>query len=209
MNIEIKTQQGEKVREIELNPAIFGQELNEQLMALAVRVRLHNRRIGTHKTKSRGEVSGGGRKPWRQKGTGRARHGSIRSPIWVGGGHVKAKQPRNYGLKISRPMKRQALFSSLSSQARNGNLIILDQLNLDKISTRQAQVILKTLSGNQKVLLVLPEPEEKIIKSFRNLPQVQVLQARYLNTYDVLNAEKIIMPEKSLAQIEQTFLRAN
>ncbi|MBU0709076.1 50S ribosomal protein L4 [Patescibacteria group bacterium] len=208
MKIPVVNQQGEKTEQIELNPRIFEVKINPALIAQAIRVRLANRRLGTHKTKSRGEVRGGGRKPWRQKGTGRARHGSIRSPIWVGGGHAKAKQPRDYSLKFPRKMKRAALFSSLSAQAKNDNIVVVNKITLKEINTKKANEVLEILARQEKGLIILPAKDRVLEKSFKNIPTVRTMEARLLNTSDVLNCQKLIIIKDSLKVIEETFLKS-
>ncbi|MBM4402653.1 MAG: 50S ribosomal protein L4, partial [Candidatus Cloacimonetes bacterium] len=192
---------------VDLNPTIFAAKINEQLMAQAVRVRMINARLGTAKTKGRGEVRGGGKKPWRQKGTGRARHGSIRSPLWVGGGHIHPLRPRDFSLKMSRKMKRLALFSALTKKLAEGKIFILDKLTLPAVKTKQMAEILQKLPIAKKVLLVIPEKDEKIELSARNLPKKKTLEARLLNTYDVLNYESVVIIKDSLKVIEKTFIK--
>lgn len=205
--VDIYNQEGKKVEKIELNPAIFAATVNPKLMAQAVRVRLINARLGTRKTKSRGEVRGGGRKPWRQKGTGRARHGSRRSPIWVGGGHAHPLRPNNYSLKIPSKMRRLALFSALTQKNKQKCLLIVDKIDLKKVSTKSVSEILKKLPVAEKVMLVLPKKERKIELSVKNLPKKKTLEARLLNVYDVLNYETILILRDSLEVVEKTFLK--
>ena len=205
--INIYNQNGEKVGTIDLNPTIFSAKINEQLMAQAVRVRLANARLGTVKTKGRGEVSGGGKKPWRQKGTGRARHGSIRSPLWVGGGHAHALRPRDFSLKIPKKMKRLALFSALTKKLNEGKIFVLDKLSLKEIKTKIMAETLQKLPIAEKVLVVLPEKNQEIELSLHNLPKKKSLEARLLNTYDVLNYESIVLLKESLKVLEETFVK--
>jgi len=205
--INVYNQKGEQAGEVDLNPTIFAAKINEQLMAQAVRVRMINARLGTAKTKGRGEVRGGGKKPWRQKGTGRARHGSIRSPLWVGGGHIHPLRPRDFSLKMSRKMKRLALFSALTKKLAEGKIFILDKLTLPAVKTKQMAEILQKLPIAKKVLLVIPEKDEKIELSARNLPKKKTLEARLLNTYDVLNYESVVIIKDSLKVIEKTFIK--
>lgn len=205
--IDVYNQNGEKVETTELNPTIFAAKINGQLMAQAVRVRLANARLGTVKTKGRGEVRGGGKKPWRQKGTGRARHGSIRSPLWVGGGHTHSLRPRDYSLKMPTKMKRLALFSALTKKFNEGKIFVLDKLDLPEIKTKIMTEVLQKLPVTKKVLLVIPEKNEKIELSIRNLPKEKALTARLLNAYDVLNYENVVLLKDSLGVIEKTFLK--
>ncbi|OQX51490.1 50S ribosomal protein L4 [candidate division CPR3 bacterium 4484_211] len=206
MQVDVFDQKGKKKGKVELNPSIFEAKINRALMAQAVRVRLANKRLGTVKTKSRGEVRGGGKKPWRQKGTGRARHGSRRSPIWVGGGHAHPKRPRDFSLEIPKKMKRLALFSALSLQLKENRLVIVDKMDLKEISTKTAAGIFNNLSKGEKALFVLPKANEIVEKSFKNLPQARTLEARLLNTYDVLNCKKLVVLKAALNEIEKVFL---
>ncbi len=203
----VYNQEGEKTGEVNLNPTIFSAKINEQLMAQAVRVRLANARLGTVKTKGRGEVRGGGKKPWRQKGTGRARHGSIRSPIWVGGGHAHSLRPRDLSLKMPIKMKRRALFSALTKKLNQGKVFILDKLDLKGIKTKAMVEVLQNLPVSKKVLLVIPEKDEKTELSIRNLPKKKVLEARLLNTYDVLDYDSMVLLKEGLEVIERTFVK--
>lgn len=207
LKTDIYNQNGEKVGTTELNPTIFSAKINEQLMAQAVRVRLANARLGTAKTKGRGEVAGGGRKPWRQKGTGRARQGSIRSPLWRGGGHTHPLRPREHSLKITKKMKRLALFSALSKKRIQGKIFVLDNLTLKETKTKAMAEILQKLPISKKALLVIPVKDEKIERSIRNLASKKALEARLLNTYDVLNYESAVLLKDSLPVLEQTFLK--
>ena len=207
LKTEVYNQEGKEIGEIDLNPTIFSAKINEQLMAQAVRVRLANAHLGTVKTKGRGEVRGGGKKPWKQKGTGRARHGSIRSPIWVGGGHAHALRPRDLSLKMPIKMKRLALFSALTKKLNEGKIFILDKLDLKEIKTKVMIETLQKLPVSKKVLLVIPEKDEKTELSIRNLPKKKALEARLLNTYDVLNYENVVLLKESLKVLEDTFLR--
>lgn len=207
LKTDIYNQNGEKVGTTELNPTIFSAKINEQLMAQAVRVRLANARLGTAKTKGRREVAGGGRKPWRQKGTGRARQGSIRSPLWRGGGHTHPLRPREHSLKITKKMKRLALFSALSKKRIQGKIFVLDNLTLKETKTKAMAEILQKLPISKKALLVIPVKDEKIERSIRNLASKKALEARLLNTYDVLNYESAVLLKDSLPVLEQTFLK--
>lgn len=210
MKVDIYTQEGEKLKtKIELPNAIFGLEPNEDLLAQYVRVYQANQRQGTAKTKTRGEVSGGGRKPWRQKGTGRARHGSIRSPLWVGGGKAHGPEPRDWTLKMPKNMRRKALFSALSQKLKEGGILVLGRLELRGIKTRDLKEILAKLPVKGKALLALDTVDEKIILSARNIAGVKTIPAKDLNAYEVLNTRTLILPKKSLAVLEETFLGGN
>ncbi|MBU1110984.1 50S ribosomal protein L4 [Patescibacteria group bacterium] len=206
MQTELINQKGKSIGKVDLNPVIFGAKINLNLMAQAVRVYQFNNRRGTVKTKARGEVRGGGIKPWRQKGTGRARHGSRRSPIWVGGGHGHAKIPRDYSLIMPRKMRRKALFSAMSAQLKNNNLLVVDKIGLKKISSREAAQMLKALSGDTKTLIVLPESNPILENSIRNIPSARTRLARMLNTYEILNCAKLVLLKDSIEVMEKTFL---
>lgn len=206
--IKIIDQSGKEKSETDLNPRIFEVKVNPKLMAQAVRVRLTNARLGTRKTKTRGEVRGGGKKPWRQKGTGRARHGSIRSPIWVGGGHAHALAPFNYLLNLPKKQRRAALFSALSLKQKEGKIFVLEAIDLKEIKTQAFKKILDNLKIGDKTLVVIPKKDEIIETSARNLPRVKALEARLLNAYDVLKYENVLMLKDSLGVIEKTFLKS-
>lgn len=206
LKTEVYNQEGKQIGEMNLNPTIFSAKINEQLMAQAVRVRLSNAHLGTVKTKGRGEVRGGGRKPWKQKGTGRARQGSIRSPLWRGGGHAHALSPRDFSKTLPTKMKRLALFSALSKKFSEGKIFVLDKLSLAEIKTKEMAAILQKLPISKKALLVIPRKDEKIELSLRNLPKKKVLPARLLNTYDVLNYESVVFLKDSLEVLEETFI---
>lgn len=196
---------GEQVGEIALADAVFGVEVNVAAMHQAVLTFLANRRLGTAATKTRAEVSGGGRKPWRQKGTGRARHGSIRSPIWKGGGVVFGPEPRSYRMSMQKKVRRLALRSALTSKTNSGSLIVLDQLAMESPKTKEMAGILKNLKTGRKVLLVLDSPQESVIKSVRNIPGVKTLNARQLNVYDILNSESLVMTRDAAVLVEEVF----
>jgi len=208
MKADVYTQEGEKLKtKIDLNEEIFGVEPNEDLLAQYVRVYQTNRRQGTAKVKTRGEVRGGGRKPWAQKHTGRARHGSIRSPLWKGGGTVHGPQPKDWSLTMPKKMRRKALFSALSQKIKEEGILVLNKLDLKGIKTKEVKGILEKLPVKEKVLIALDKVDEKIILSARNLPQVQTIPAKDLNAYDVLNAQTVLFPKGSLEVLEETFLR--
>jgi large subunit ribosomal protein L4 len=185
-----------------LRDDIFDVPVNVGLMHQALVRQLANARLGTHKTKTRGEVIGGGRKPWRQKGTGRARQGSIRAPQWRGGGTVFGPTPRSYRQKMPRKMRRQALRSALSVKAAESQLKVLDTLEMNEPKTKQVLDILRNLDVDTTALLLLPGRDEVILRSVRNLPQVRTLVAQYLNVRDLLKFDYIVIPLDSLAVIE-------
>ncbi len=208
MQVPVYNIQGEQVSEAELRDDIFAAPVNHALMHQALVRQLANARLGTHKTKARGEVRGGGRKPWRQKGTGRARQGSIRSPQWRGGGVVFGPTPRSYRKKMPRKMRRQALRSALSVKATESQLVILDALEIPEPKTRHVLSLLQNLDAHltkgqaSSVLILLPERDEVILRSVRNLAQVRTLVAQYLNVRDLLKFDCILVPLASLEVIE-------
>lgn len=202
MKVDVINQQGKKVDTTELPAKIFEAPIKRDLMHQALVRQLANARLGTHKTKSRGEVRGGGRKPWRQKGTGRARHGSRRSPIWVGGGKVHTPRPRDYSLKMPRKMRRAALRSALSVKASQKEILVLDKLAVQETKTNEMDAVLKKLVGSSSALIVLPTSDENVEKSVNNLASAKTLRANYLNVRDLLGYERVILPVASLEVIE-------
>jgi large subunit ribosomal protein L4 len=197
--------EGEQVGELELADTVFGVQVNEAAMHQAVLTYLANRRSGTADTKVRSEVRGGGRKPWRQKGTGRARHGTIRSPIWKGGGVVFGPHPRSYRMALPKKIKRLALKSALTSKVNSGSLIVLDQLTMEAPKTREMIKVLGNLNTGRKVLIVIESPEANIIKSARNIPGVKTLNANQLNVYDILNTDNLVITRDAVVQVEEVF----
>jgi len=202
MLVPVCNMSGEKVEEVELRDDIFAVPINEPVMHQALMRQLANARLGTHKTKTRGEVSGGGRKPWRQKGTGRARHGSIREPQWRRGSIVFGPRPRSYLQKMPKKMRRLALKSALSVKAAEGQLVILDVLEMPKPRTREMEAILDNLDIYSTALVLLPERNTNVEKSANNLPYLKTLRAQYLNVYDILGYDYLIMPLGALKVIE-------
>lgn len=196
--VDLVDQQGNVVGQQDLDPAVFDAQVNVPVMHQVVVAALAARRAGTHSTKTRAEVRGGGRKPWRQKGTGRARHGSIRSPLWVGGGVAHGPKPREHDLRVPKKMKRAALRSALSDRAREGRIKVLDGLAFEAPKTKDAIDVLDALGVEGAVLLVLPEPDEAVEKSFRNLPEVKIDYPGNLSTYDVLYADWIVFTRDAL-----------
>lgn len=203
MQVPVYNIQGEQVSEVELRDDIFAAPINQAVMHQALVRQLANARQGTHKTKSRGEVRGGGRKPWRQKGTGRARQGSIRAPHWRGGGVVFGPTPRSYEQKMPRKMRRQALRSALSAKASEAQVRVLDALQMDAPRTKEMIGILNSLGMDSSVLILLPQSDEMILRSVRNLPQVRTLVAQYLNVRDLLTYDYVVVPLSSLEVIER------
>ena len=196
---------GKKVSDIELNDSIFSIEPNMSAMHLVVVGYLANQRQGTQSTKTRSEVSGGGKKPWRQKGTGRARQGSTRSPQWYHGGVALGLKPRTYGISINKKVKRLAMKSALSSKVAAEEMIVLDSIALDAIKTKEMAKMFAALEISKKVLVVLPENNEVIYKSIRNIEGAKVATVNTLNVYDILNCDKIIVLKDAVTKIEEVY----
>ena len=203
--VNVYNQLGEVVGDIELNEAIFGIEVNEHVVYEVVKNHLANRRQGTQSAKTRAEVRGGGRKPWRQKGTGRARQGSIRAPQWKGGGVVFAPKPRSYRYSVPKKVRRLAMRSVLTSKVLEGELRILDALTIDAFSTKKAKEILKNLNLETKTIIVLSEGNEKIVKSFANLPKVETVVVDYMNVYDLMRFDNLVIVKDALSKIEEVY----
>jgi large subunit ribosomal protein L4 len=204
-NVSVYNMEGKEVGTVELNDAVFGVEANEHLVHMAVLQQLANNRQGTQKAKTRGEVSGGGRKPWRQKGTGHARQGSTRSPQWKGGGVVFAPVPRDYSFKMNKKEKRAALKSVLSDKVAMSKLIVLDELKFDEIKTKKFKAVLDNLKVEDKALVVLGEKDDVVIKSANNLPFVQTALPGTINVYDILKAGTLILTKDAVAKIEEVY----
>ncbi|WP_427340459.1 50S ribosomal protein L4 [Caloranaerobacter sp. DY30410] len=196
---------GQQIGDIELSDSVFGVEINEHVLYEAVKNYLANRRQGTQSAKTRSEVRGGGRKPWRQKGTGRARHGSIRSPIWKGGGVVFAPKPRDYSYKLPKKIKRLAMKSALSSKVVNGEIIVLDELKMDRPKTKDMVSILKNLNSKKKALIVMSEKDENVVKSARNIQGVSTTLVNTLNVYDILNCDSFIITKDAVRKVEEVY----
>ncbi len=203
--VKIYNMLGKEAGEMELSADIFGIEPNAAVLHSAVVNYLANQRQGTQSTKTRTEVSGGGRKPWRQKGTGRARQGSIRAPQWTHGGIALGPKPRSYNYVLPKKMRRLALKSALSSKVADGALLVLDELKLDEIKTKTVAAMLTALNADRKVLLVLPEKNDVAVKSARNIPGVKTALVNTINTYDILNADKLIVVKDAVAKIEEVY----
>jgi large subunit ribosomal protein L4 len=195
---------GEQVGEVTLKEEIFGVEVHESVLHDAVIMQLAGRRQGTHDTKTRSEVRGGGRKPWRQKGTGRARHGTIRSPIWRGGGIVFGPHPRKYGYNLPKKVRRLALKSALSSKVSTGDILILDELKLEQPKTSDMARILNNLKVGD-ALLVTAGKDETVEKSARNIPNIKSLTAEGLNVYDILSYDKLVITKDAVLRVEEVF----
>ena len=203
-NVSVYNMEGKEVGTIDLNDAVFGVEVNEHLVHMAVVAQLANKRQGTQKAKTRSEVSGGGRKPWRQKGTGHARQGSTRSPQWTGGGVVFAPVPRDYSFKLNKKEKRAALKSALTSRVQNNKLIVVDELKFDEIKTKKFQAVLDNLKVS-KALVVLADNDEKVVMSARNIPAVKTALTSTINVYDILKGDTVILTKDAVAKIEEVY----
>jgi large subunit ribosomal protein L4 len=203
--VEVYNVKGEQVGEVELNADIFAAEINESLLFDVSQMLLAGRRRGTASTKNRSEVRGGGRKPWRQKGTGRARHGSIRSPIWTGGGVTFGPKPRHYGYQLPKKARRAALYSALSSKLSGGKLTVLDSLTLAEPKTREIISLLNNLNIEGSVLLITADSDMNIFKSGRNIPGVTTAIAEKINVLDILNHETLLLTRDAVARIEEVF----
>ena len=203
-NVSVYNMEGKEVGTIELNDAVFGVAVNEHLVHMAVVQQLANNRQGTQKAKTRSEVSGGGRKPWRQKGTGHARQGSTRAPQWTGGGVVFAPVPRDYSFKLNKKEKRAALKSALTSRVQDGKLIVVDELKFDEIKTKKFKAVMDNLKVN-KALVVLGENDEKVVKSARNIPTVKTALVNTINVYDILKGDTLVLTKDAVAKIEEVY----
>ena len=203
-NVSVYNMEGKEVDTIELNDAVFGVEVNEHLVHMAVVNQLANNRQGTQKAKTRSEVSGGGRKPWRQKGTGHARQGSTRSPQWTGGGVVFAPVPRDYSFKMNKKEKRAALKSALTSRVEENKFIVVDELNFDEIKTKKFQAVLNNLNVN-KALVVLEDGNKNVEISAKNIPDVKTAHTNTINVYDILKYNTVIATKAVVAAIEEVY----
>ena len=203
-NVSVYNMEGQAVGTMELNDAVFGVEVNEHLVHMAVVQQLANNRQGTQSAKTRAEVSGGGKKPWRQKGTGHARQGSTRAPQWTGGGMVFAVKPRDYSFKLNKKEKRAALKSALTSRVEAGQFIVVDELKFDEIKTKKMVAVLNNLQA-PKALVVLDSMDEKVIKSAANLQDVKTAQVNTINVYDVLKYGKVVATKAAVEKIEEVY----
>ena len=203
-SVSVYNMEGKEVGTIELNDAVFGVKVNEHLVHMAVVQQLANKRQGTQKAKTRGEVSGGGRKPWRQKGTGHARQGSTRSPQWTGGGVVFAPVPRDYSFKMNKKEKRAALKSALTSKVLDNRLIVLDELKFDEIKTKKFVAVMNNLKV-EKGLVVIAGNDQNVVLSARNLADIDTALANMINTYDVMKAKTVVLTKDAVAKIEEVF----
>ena len=203
-NVSVYNIEGKEVGSIELNDAVFGVEVNEHLVHMAVVNQLANNRQGTQSAKTRSEVSGGGRKPWRQKGTGHARQGSTRSPQWTGGGVVFAPKPRDYSFKMNKKEKRIALLSALSSKVADNKIVVLDAFNLDEVKTKKFAEVMSNLKVD-KALVVIEGENKNVVLSGRNIPTVKVSATNEINTYDVLKYDTLVVTKAAVEKLEEVY----
>ncbi len=203
-NVSVYNIEGKEVGSIELNEAVFGVEINEHLVHMAVVQQLANKRQGTQSAKTRAEVRGGGRKPWKQKGTGHARQGSTRSPQWTGGGVVFAPKPRNYSFKMNKQEKLAAIQSALTSRVNASKLVVLDELNFSEVKTKQMKAVLDNLKVS-KALVVLGEKNDNVVLSARNLPTVRTALTNTINVYDILKYDTVVLTKDAVAKIEEVY----
>ena len=203
-NVTVYNMEGNEVGTMELNDAVFGVEINEHLVHLAVVRQLANNRQGTQKAKTRSEVSGGGRKPWRQKGTGHARQGSIRAPQWTGGGVVFAPVPRDYEVKMNKKERRAALKSALTSKVQDNKLVVVDSLALAEAKTKEMQKVLTNLKA-EKALIVTAGDDQKVVLSARNIADVQTATVNTINVYDVMKHNTVVVTKDAVASIEEVY----
>ena len=203
-NVSVYNMEGNEVGKMDLNDAVFGVEVNEHLVHMAVVAQLANNRQGTQKAKTRSEVSGGGRKPWRQKGTGHARQGSTRAPQWIGGGIVFAPTPRDYTIRLNKKEKRAALKSALTSRVLENKFIVVDELKLDEIKTKKFQNVLNNLKVN-KALVVVDENSDNVVKSAKNIQSVKTAYVNTINVYDILKYNTVVATKAAVANIEEVY----
>ncbi len=203
-NVSVYNMEGKEVGTMELNDAVFGVEVNEHLVHMAVVQHLANKRQGTQKAKTRAEVSGGGKKPWRQKGTGHARQGSTRAPQWTGGGMVFAPVPRDYSFKLNKKEKRAALKSALSDKVANSSLIVIDELKFDEIKTKNFVSVMNNLKV-EKGLVVIAENDANVVMSARNVAEVNTSLADEINVYDIMKAKTVVLTKDAVAKIEEVY----
>ena len=202
--VSVYNMEGKEVGTIELNDAVCGVEVNEHLVHLAVVQQLANNRQGTQKAKTRAEVSGGGRKPWRQKGTGHARQGSTRSPQWTGGGVVFAPTPRDYSFKMNKKEKQLALKSALTSKVNDSKLIVVDELKMEAIKTKDFKAVMTNLNAN-KALVVMAEKDVNVVMSAKNIPDVKTALTSTINVYDIMKAGTVVLTKDAVAKIEEVY----
>ncbi len=196
---------GEEIDEIELSDEVFGVDINEHAVHEVVKSQLASRRQGTQSAKTRTEVRGGGRKPWRQKGTGRARQGSIRAPHWVGGGVTFAPKPRDYSYKAPRKVRQVAMKSALTSKVVNNEIIVLEELNLETPRTKEIVKMLENVNAENKTLIVMDEKNDNVVKSAKNIPNVETILVNTLNVYDILNYDSFIITKAAVKKVEEVY----
>ncbi len=196
---------GAQIGELELNDSVFGIEPNKAIMYDFVKMQLANKRVGTSSTKTRAEVSGGGKKPWRQKGTGRARVGSSRNPVWTGGGIAFGPKPRDYSYRLPRKARRLAMKSALSSKVLENNIIVVDQLSFDEPRTKQMVATLQALNSGKKTLVVTANGDPNVSKSARNIPGVKPLRVDFINVYDLLKYDTLLITRDAVARVEEVY----
>ena len=206
-NMNVVNMAGKKVGEIALSEKVFGRKVNEAVLHTAVRAYLMNQRQGTQSTLTRSEVSGGGRKPWKQKGTGHARQGSTRSPQWVHGGIALGPKPRSYRIELNKGIKRAAMFSALSSKVAGGEMIVVDNITANEYKTKDMVKMLSAVGAAKKTLVVLPEVNNFVIKSCANIEGVKTTQWNTINVYDILNCDTLIVAQGAVAKIEEVYAR--
>ena len=206
-NIKVVDMAGKEVGEITLSEKVFGKEVNEAILHTAVRAYLMNQRQGTQSTLTRSEVSGGGKKPWKQKGTGHARQGSTRSPQWTHGGVALGPKPRSYRVELNKSMKRAAMFSALSSKVAGGEMIVVDAITANEYKTKAMVAMLGAIGASKKTLIVLPEVNECVIKSCDNIEGVKTTQWNTINVYDILNCDSFVVAKDAVAKIEEVYAR--
>ncbi|MCW6701846.1 50S ribosomal protein L4 [Anaerococcus sp. NML200537] len=204
--VDILNIKGENVGSLELNETLFATEISEHAVYEVVKNQLANKRQGTQSAKTRAEVRGGGRKPFRQKGTGRARQGSIRAPHFTGGGVVFAPKPRDYSYKLAKKLRRKALYSVLTSKLENNELVVVDSLALENSKTKEAKAALSALNAEKKAYVVTAERDDLVYRSFRNLAGVDVAEARLVNVYDLVRHDKLVITKDAIAKLEEVFI---
>ena len=204
-NVSVYNMEGKEVGTIELDDAVFGVEVNEHLVHMAVVQHLANKRQGTQKAKTRSEVSGGGRKPWKQKGTGLARQGSTRAPQWKGGGVVFAPVPRDYSFKINKKEKRAALKSALTSKVQSNSLIVLDELKLDEIKTKSFLAVMNNLKVQKGLVVMAGDNNGNVILSARNVPDIDTARADMINVYDIMKAKTLVLTKDAVTKIQEVY----
>jgi len=203
-NVSVYNMEGKEVGTIELNDAVFGVEVNEHLVHMAVVAQLANKRQGTQKAKTRSEVSGGGRKPWRQKGTGHARQGSTRSPQWTGGGMVFAPTPRDYTITLNKKEKRAALKSALTSRVNENKFVVVDELKFDEVKTKNFKAVMNNLKVS-KALVILADNDQNTVLSARNIPEVKTSLVNTINVFDILKYNTVVATKAAVASIEEVY----